>query len=129
MVRIDGTRTPGFKLMLAIGIGFLLSIPLFSIYLLNYGRQSESSEAMQSITLKVGQNSITIDQMGITLSGMQIKLDAQLTTEIASQLTTKVSSQLQTQLASQLQTQVQGTMVQVSGNAMTQISGAITMIG
>ncbi|MBV9528986.1 MAG: cell envelope integrity protein CreD, partial [Sphingomonas sp.] len=47
---MGGTRTPGFKLMLAIGIGFLLSIPLFSIYLLNYGRQSESSDAMQSIT-------------------------------------------------------------------------------
>jgi len=50
MVRVDGERTPGFKLALAIGIGFLLSIPLFSIYLLNYGRQSESTEATQSIT-------------------------------------------------------------------------------
>jgi len=50
MVRVDGERTPGFKLALAIGIGFLLSIPLFSIYLLNYGRQSESTEATDSIT-------------------------------------------------------------------------------
>src|SRR5690242_2546810 len=50
MVRVDGERTPGFKLALAIGIGFLLSIPLFSIYLLNYGRQSESTEATHSIT-------------------------------------------------------------------------------
>ena len=50
MVRLDGERTPGTKLALAIGIAFLLSIPLFSIYLLNYNRQSESSEATQSIT-------------------------------------------------------------------------------
>ena len=50
MVIVDGERTPGFKLALAIGIGFLLSIPLFSIYLLNYGRQSESTEATDSIT-------------------------------------------------------------------------------
>src|SRR3569623_725666 len=50
MVRVDGERTPGVKLALAIGSGFLLSIPLFSIYLLNYGRQSESTEATQSIT-------------------------------------------------------------------------------
>jgi inner membrane protein len=50
MIRLDGERTPGAKLALAIGIAFLLSMPLFSIYLLNYNRQSESSEATQSIT-------------------------------------------------------------------------------
>jgi len=43
-------RTPGFKLGLAIAVGLLLSIPLFSIYLLNYDRQSQSREATQSIT-------------------------------------------------------------------------------
>ena len=80
-----------------------------------------STEAMQSIELKVGQNSIKIDQTGITLDGLQIKISAQLTAEL--------SSQLQTQVSSQLQTQVQGTMVQVSGSAMTQISGGILMIG
>ena len=48
--RSDGERTPGAKLALAIGIGLLLSIPLFSIYLLSYSRQSESQEATQSIT-------------------------------------------------------------------------------
>jgi type VI secretion system secreted protein VgrG len=70
---------------------------------LNLG--ASSTEAMQSIELKVGQNSIKIDQMGITLSGMMVKVQGQI------------------------QTQVQGTMVQVSGDAMTQISGGITMIG
>jgi type VI secretion system secreted protein VgrG len=70
---------------------------------LNLG--SSSTEAMQSIELKVGQNSIKIDQMGITLQGMMVKVQGQV------------------------QTQVQGTMVQVSGDAMTQISGGITMIG
>jgi inner membrane protein len=43
------TRTPGGKLALAIGIGLLLTIPLFSIYLLNYDRQSQSREATSSI--------------------------------------------------------------------------------
>jgi inner membrane protein len=43
-------RTPGFKLGLAIAVGFVLSFPLFSIYLLNYDRQSQSREATQSIT-------------------------------------------------------------------------------
>lgn len=65
---------------------------------------SSSTEAMQSITLKVGENSITIDQTGITLTGLMINVQGQV------------------------QTQVQGAIVQVSGDAMTQISGAILMI-
>ena len=47
---MDGERSPGFKLMLTIFVGFLLSIPLFSIYLLNYDRQSQMREATKSIT-------------------------------------------------------------------------------
>jgi inner membrane protein len=43
-------RTPGFKLGLAVAIGLLLAVPLFSIYLLNYDRQSQSREATESIT-------------------------------------------------------------------------------
>jgi type VI secretion system secreted protein VgrG len=35
-------------------------------------------EAMQSITLKVGQSSLVVDQMGITLKGMLITSEAQL---------------------------------------------------
>ena len=50
MFSLDGERSPGFKLMLAILVGLLLSIPLFSIYLLNYDRQSQMREATQSIT-------------------------------------------------------------------------------
>ena len=42
-------RTPGGKLMLAILVGFLLSIPLFSVYLMNYDRQSRSETARTSI--------------------------------------------------------------------------------
>ena len=43
-------RSPAFKLALAIGVGLLLAVPLFSIYLLNYDRQSQSREATASIT-------------------------------------------------------------------------------
>src|SRR5215218_10035631 len=43
-------RTPGFKLGLAIAIAFVLTIPLFSIYLLAYDRESQSREAAASIT-------------------------------------------------------------------------------
>ena len=42
-------RTPGGKLLLAILVGFLLSIPLFSVYLMNYDRQSRSETARASI--------------------------------------------------------------------------------
>jgi len=66
---------------------------------------ASSTEAMQSITLKVGHNSITIDQMGVTIKGMMVTVEGQV------------------------QTSVKGLMTQVQGSAMTQIQGGITMIG
>jgi inner membrane protein len=46
----DGQRSPGRKLLLAILIGVALAIPLFSVWLLVYDRQSQSDEARASIT-------------------------------------------------------------------------------
>ncbi|WP_165232306.1 type VI secretion system Vgr family protein [Aquisphaera insulae] len=66
---------------------------------------SSSTEAMQSIELKVGQNSIKIDQTGITIQGLMVKIQGQI------------------------QTEVKGMMVQVSADAMAQLKGGITMIG
>ncbi|MEO7601892.1 MAG: cell envelope integrity protein CreD [Sphingomicrobium sp.] len=42
-------RTPGFKLGLAIAIGVLLAIPIFSVWFLVYDRQSQANEARASI--------------------------------------------------------------------------------
>ena len=50
MFRSDGDRTPGFKLFLTIVVGFVLTIPLVSVYLLAYDRESQSREAARSIT-------------------------------------------------------------------------------
>jgi inner membrane protein len=50
MITIDGERTPGFKLILAIIVAGALTVPLFSIYLLSYDRQSQQREATSSIT-------------------------------------------------------------------------------
>lgn len=63
-----------------------------------------STEALQSIELKVGQSSIKLDQTGVTITGMMISINGQV------------------------QTEVKGTMTQVSGNAMLKINGGITMI-
>ena len=49
-MRFESRRTPGAKLLLAILIGLVLSIPLFSVWLLVYDRQSQSQEATASIT-------------------------------------------------------------------------------
>ena len=46
----DGQRSPGRKLLLAILIGMALAIPLFSVWLLVYDRQTQSDEAQSSIT-------------------------------------------------------------------------------
>jgi type VI secretion system secreted protein VgrG len=61
-------------------------------------------EAMQSIELKVGQSSVKLDQMGVTIKGMMISIEGQI------------------------QVQVKGLMTQVNGDAMLQLKGGITMI-
>ena len=50
MVKTEGERTPGFKLLLAILVGAALAIPLFSVWLLVYDRQTQSEQASASIT-------------------------------------------------------------------------------
>ena len=65
---------------------------------------SISTEAMQSITLTVGQSSIKIDQMGVTIQGAMISIKGQA------------------------QAQVQAPMIQVSADAMLQCQGGIVMI-
>jgi type VI secretion system secreted protein VgrG len=65
---------------------------------------ASSTEAMQSITLKVGQNSITIDQTGVTIKGLMVSVQGQV------------------------QTQIKGMMTQINGDAMLQAKGGITMI-
>jgi type VI secretion system secreted protein VgrG len=61
-------------------------------------------EAMQSITLKVGPNSITINQAGVTVKGIMV------------------------QITGQAMTTVKGPMVEVAADAMLKLAGAITMI-
>lgn len=61
-------------------------------------------EAMQSITLKVGQSSLVVDQTGITLKGMLITSEAQLVHK------------------------VKGLMVQEKADALVQVEGALVMI-
>ncbi|WP_037552398.1 cell envelope integrity protein CreD [Sphingomonas sp. URHD0057] len=49
-MRFDSERTPGFKLFLTVVVGLVLTIPLFSVWLLVYDRQTQSEEAARSIT-------------------------------------------------------------------------------
>jgi type VI secretion system secreted protein VgrG len=65
---------------------------------------SISVEALQSITLKVGQNSLTIDQTGVTIKGMMTSIQAQM------------------------QAELKGLMTSVNGSAMLTLKGGITMI-
>lgn len=65
---------------------------------------ASTTEALQSIELKVGQSSIKIDQMGVTIKGMMISVEGQV------------------------QTEVKGLMTNVSADAMLMVKGAITMI-
>jgi type VI secretion system secreted protein VgrG len=65
---------------------------------------SQKTEAMQSITLKVGANSITIDQTGITIKGIMIKVEGSAMVDAKAPMTT------------------------VKGDGMLTLKGGITMI-
>ncbi len=65
---------------------------------------SIATEAMQSIEFKVGSSSIKIDQMGVTIKGMMIKIEGQMMVDI------------------------KGMMTNVKADAMLMCKGAITMI-
>jgi len=47
---IAAERTPGIKLFLALVVGVVLTVPLFSVWLLVYDRQTQQQEATSSIT-------------------------------------------------------------------------------
>jgi len=61
-------------------------------------------EAMQGIEFKVGQSSVKLDQTGIKIGGMMLKLEGQI------------------------QTEVKGVMTTVKGDGMLTVKGGITMI-
>jgi type VI secretion system secreted protein VgrG len=61
-------------------------------------------QAMQSITLKVGTNTLTISQTGVEIKGLMVSIEGQV------------------------QTEVKGLMTTTSGTAMLTLKGAITMI-
>ena len=66
---------------------------------------TSTTEAMQSIELKVGQSSVKVDQMGVTIKGMMISINGQI------------------------QTEVKGMMTTITGSAMLQETGGIILIG
>ena len=63
-----------------------------------------ADEALQSIELKCGPSSIKLDPSGVTIKGLQVKLDGSI------------------------QTEVKGTIAQINGSAMLKMQGGITMI-
>ena len=63
-----------------------------------------SMEAMQGLELKVGQSSIKLDQTGVTIKGMMLKLEGQI------------------------QTELKGVMTTVQGSAMLTVKGGVAMI-
>ena len=91
--------------------------------------------AMQSIELKVGQSSVKLDQTGVTIKGMMISIEGQITTNVKGMMTT-VEGQVMTDvkavmttLEGQAITQVKGAITQVNGDGILMAHGGITLIG
>ena len=76
-------------------------------------------EAMKKITLKVGQSSIVLDQMGVTIKGMNIKSQAQVNYEAKGLMTT---------VKGDVKATFQGTMTDVKGDAVLICKGGVVMI-
>ncbi len=53
-------RSPGAKFLMVLLTGFLITIPLFTVWLLNYDRQSQSETAQQSITSAWGDKQVFV---------------------------------------------------------------------
>jgi type VI secretion system secreted protein VgrG len=70
---------------------------------LNLG--ASTTEAMQKIELKVGMSSVVIDQAGVTIKGLSVKVEGEI------------------------QTTVKGVITEVHGDGLLQVKGGITMIG
>ena len=81
---------------------------------------SSKIEAMKSITLKVGSNSIVIDQKGVTIKGLKVQIDAKTTAVLKGGMAATVEGGLKAEL--------KGKMTDVKGDAMVKIQGGITMI-
>jgi type VI secretion system secreted protein VgrG len=69
----------------------------------NVGKSS--TDAMGGIELKVGANSIKIDQSGVTITGMTVKVEGSI------------------------QTQIKGAITQINGDGMVQVQGGVIMLG
>jgi type VI secretion system secreted protein VgrG len=69
------------------------------------GAGEHVTEAMQAITFKVGSSQVKIDQQGITIKGLMVKIEGSVSAEIKGSVATKVG-----------------------GGAMTEVKGAIVKI-
>ncbi|MFT4730675.1 MAG: type VI secretion system secreted protein VgrG [Granulosicoccus sp.] len=85
-------------------------------------------EAMKSITLKVGGNSIVIDQKGVTITGLKVLVDAKTTADVKAGMAVTVKGGMAATVEGGLKAELKGTMTDVNGSAMVKIQGAITMI-
>jgi type VI secretion system secreted protein VgrG len=77
-------------------------------------------EATQSIELKVGGNSIKIEQSGITVKGIKVEVEGQAQVNVKAPMA-KVEGSAMVEVKG-------GAMAQVKGGAMLKAEGAITMI-
>jgi type VI secretion system secreted protein VgrG len=86
-------------------------------------------EAMQSITLKVGANTVIIDQSGVKISGMMLKLKSQMITQVDAGLMLKMKGGLMATLKGGLMTTVQGGLMStLKSGLMTKVSSPMTNV-
>ena len=87
-----------------VSMGNMTTVVKMGNYSLKTSLGSIAMEAMQQIELKVGANSIKIDQTGVTITGIMVKIEGQAMLQATAPMT------------------------QINGDAMTTVKGAVVMI-
>ena len=83
---------------------------------------------MKSITLKVGGNSIVIDQQGITIEGLKVLVDAKTTADVKAGIAATVEGGTKAELKGGAMAVVKGGGMAEVKSAMVKIQGSITLI-
>lgn len=118
-VRIKGSRETKVDRNDRLDVGQRFEVTAAELVKFQVSRGKLEAEALQSIELKVGANSIKIDQSGITIKGTLVTVEGTGKADLKSPMTMVEGTGMVT---------VKGPMANLNGSGMVKIQGALTMI-
>lgn len=118
-VQVKGNRETKVDRDDKLDVGQKLEVTAADLVKFNVSRGKMQAEALQSIELKVGPNSITIDQKGITIKGTIVTVEGTAKADVKAPMATVEGTGTVT---------VKAPMANVNGSGMAKIQAPLTMI-